>query len=63
MADQGMETFGLDIPMLNRRVIDYLLGRSYQVSPFFLQQTIVSKRGATPYAGVAPLLPSRQIDE
>ncbi len=34
-ASQGLETFGLDVPMLNRTAIAYLLGRGYQMSPFF----------------------------
>jgi hypothetical protein len=34
-ASQGLEEFGLDVPMLNRTAIDYLLRRDYQMSPFF----------------------------
>lgn len=34
-AAQGLETLGFDVPMLNRAAIDYLLARSYQMSPFF----------------------------
>ena len=32
---QRFENLGLDIPMLNRTAINYLLGRGYQMSPFF----------------------------
>jgi GNAT superfamily N-acetyltransferase len=32
---QGNEEFGVDVPMLNRTAIDYLLGRKYKLSPFF----------------------------
>jgi GNAT superfamily N-acetyltransferase len=34
-AAQGLENFGLDVPMLNRTAVAYLLGRGYQMSPFF----------------------------
>lgn len=29
------ETFGIDVPMLNRTAVKYLLARGYQMSPFF----------------------------
>lgn len=34
-AAQGLESFGVDVPMLNRTAIDYLFGRGFKLSPFF----------------------------
>jgi hypothetical protein len=33
-ATQSLENFGLDVPMLNRTAVAYLLGRGYRMSPF-----------------------------
>lgn len=33
--ERGFDTIGLDVPMLNRTAIDYLLRRGYQMSEFF----------------------------
>jgi GNAT superfamily N-acetyltransferase len=33
--DHGFESVGLDVPMLNRTAVKYLLDRGYQMSPFF----------------------------
>ena len=32
---QGFDSFGVDVPMLNRTAIKYLLERGYKMSPFF----------------------------
>lgn len=32
---QGYKSFGLDVPMLNRAAVDYLLVHGYRLSPFF----------------------------
>jgi hypothetical protein len=33
----GVTAFGLDVPLVNRTAVDYLLGRGYQMSPFSAQ--------------------------
>jgi hypothetical protein len=34
-AAQNLDTFAVDVPMLNRSAVDYLLSQGYQMSPFF----------------------------
>jgi GNAT superfamily N-acetyltransferase len=34
-VEQGYETLGLDVPMLNRAAVHYLLTHGYRMSPFF----------------------------
>ncbi len=33
-AHSGYSTFGVETPMINRRAVDYLLGRDFRLSPF-----------------------------